>query len=279
MKKIALIVNKNKDKDLRVMHGVVDRLLSMNFEVYLKSELVNEFSGEKMINFSDNPYEQAELLIVIGGDGSVIDASNHAVKRDIPMLGINLGKVGYLSEVDPENLDVLKLLCEGKYSIEEKMLLSVDGIDDRFAVNDVVVTHESYLGIGEMRITDSGGNTVKYRADGVVISTPQGSTAYSLSAGGPVVAHDVDSILLTPVAPHSFFNRSVLFNASDELTVTNVGEDELNIAIDGRRVGGLNKKESCKIIKSDKRLKMLTFSKNCMFTSLFKKMRILEDIT
>ena len=148
----------------------------------------------------------------------------------------------------------------------------------RYAVNDVAISRDGFLHIADLKIEDSIGNAVKLRADGVILSTPQGSTAYSFSSGGPIVAHDVESILLTPISSHSFFNRSVLFNSSDVIRVTNIGELSLNVSVDGRFVGALSSGESCEIKKAQSVFKILTFTKNSMFSSLFKKMRILGDI-
>ena len=165
------------------------------------------------------------------------------------------------------------------------MLLSVvlkktDGMTTvtRYAVNDVVISHDSYLGIADFKIENTRGESVKYRADGIILSTPSGSTAYSLSAGGPVVSPYLDSILVTPVSPHSFFNRSILFNSKEKISVMNTGDSDLNVSIDGRRIAALSRGEECTISVADKRLKMLTFSSDNMFATLFKKMRIMEDV-
>ena len=279
MKKVVIIPNANKDIGLAVTKSIISRLLANGMLVYVEHGVFDGVS--EVVTYSEFPSD-AELIIVVGGDGSVIDASRFAVEWDIPILGINLGKVGYLAEVDVDNLELLDKLMSGDYMIYSKMLLCAEkagaGEYARLAVNDVVVSHESYLGIADMRIEDSMGNCVKYRADGIILSTPQGSTAYSLSGGGPVVAHDVESILMTPVCPHSLFNRSVLFNSDDEISVTNLGSTELNVSIDGRCVGNLATGEICKIRKAKANIKMLSFSKNMIFSNLFKKMRLLEDI-
>ena len=148
----------------------------------------------------------------------------------------------------------------------------------RFAMNDVIISHKTYVGMAEILLTDSNGASLKYRADGLVLATPVGSTAYSLSAGGPIVAHDIDSILATPICPHSFFNRSVIFSPNETITITNNGEDALNISIDGRFFEELKDNESCVIKAAAKRLKMLTFKDNNMFSRLFDKMGKLEKI-
>ena len=112
----------------------------------------------------------------------------------------------------------------------------------------------------------------------MILSTPAGSTAYNLSAGGPIVSHGVDSIVATPICPHSFFNRSIIFNSSEKIKLANASDTELNVSIDGRYFTSLSNGDACVIGAADKKLKMLTFTKNNMFTTLFKKIRILDDI-
>lgn len=280
MKNIALITNAIKDVGLDVTKAAIDILSSEGMSVYVANDLGSHFSD--VITYSSFP-DNIDLIIVVGGDGSVIDASKYAVKYDIPLLGINLGKVGYLAEVENDNLSVLKQLKDGSYTISDKMLLEIELINkgavvSELAVNDIVASHDEQLLIADFKIEDSVGNVIKYRADGIIFATPQGSTAYSLSAGGPILAHDVESILMTPVSPHSFFNRSVLFNSGECIRVTNISEYPLAVRVDGRMRGSLNKNEICTVRKSARTIKMLTFSKNSMFSSLFRKMRIIGDM-
>ena len=278
MKKIVVIPNPLKDKGLAVTKELLEKLKSLGISAYVQDKYrENEIDAHLYEEFP----EDAELIAVVGGDGSIIDASKYAIERDLPIFGVNMGKVGYLSEVDPASLDILDRLVSGEYSIKEKMLLTVESEDypmSSYAVNDIIVSHGDYLGISEFSLSDSLGNYLDYRADGVVFSTPQGSTAYSFSSGGPVLAHDVDGILVTPVCPHSFFNRSILFNANETLVVENKGIREMKVAVDGRLGFKLSSGSTCKISRSNKKIKMLTFSENNMFTELFKKMSLTEGI-
>ena len=283
MKNIVLIPNLNKDMANEVTVRLIEKLHALGLKIYSASKYAaNFFSAlESYESFPEN----IDLIIVVGGDGSVLDASVDAISADVPLIGVNLGKVGYLSEVDPENLDAFSGLINNDYAVEDRMLLSValkktDGVTTvtRYAVNDVVISHDSYLGIADFKIENTRGESVKYRADGIILSTPSGSTAYSLSAGGPVVSPYLDSILVTPVSPHSFFNRSILFNSKEKISVMNTGESDLNVSIDGRRIAALSCGEECTVSVADKRLKMLTFSSDNMFATLFKKMRIMEDV-
>lgn len=283
MKNLVIIPNPTKDLGLSVTKKLIQKLLSYGVAVYIEEQYSD--IDLPSLNFYESFPNIAELIIVVGGDGSVIDASVIAISKNIPVLGVNLGKVGYLSEVEPDNLDIFEKLFSGDYKIEEKLLLSVSCKkggevlnSQRLAVNDVIISHDTFLGIADFRLENGSGECVKYRADGMILSTPAGSTAYSLSAGGPIISHDIDSITATPICPHSFFNRSIVFKSSEKIKIKNESDTDLNVSVDGRYFLNLSKDDECKVEMADKKLKMLTFSENNMFTTLFKKMRILEDV-
>ena len=184
-----------------------------------------------------------------------------------------------------DELDLLLKLTKGEYVISDKMLLEIqifkNGIcekAERLAVNDVIISHSEYLGIADICLENSMEEAVKYRADAVILATPAGSTAYALSSGGPIISHNLDSITATPVSPHSFFNRSIVYGADEELKISNIGNTLLKVSIDGRLFDSLGNGDYCIVKKSKKRFKMLTFSKNSMFTTLFNKLKILSNI-
>ena len=282
MKNIVLIPNITKDRDLKVTKKVATYLSSLGAVVFIDEKYQQDFGVAT--KYCHQP-SSVELIIVIGGDGSVIDASVLSVELDAPVLGINLGNLGYLAEVEVDEINILSRLFTGEYKIEEKMLLSLDMVSDgkkkgseRFAVNDVIISHDTFLGISEFSLTNTEGESIKYRADGIILATPVGSTAYSLSAGGPIIGHSVDAIVATPICPHSFFNRSIVFKADEVLKLKNNGASPLNISIDGRFFSELKCNEECIVCASEKRLKMLTFSENNMFSTLFGKMSRFESI-
>lgn len=283
MKHILLIPNPGKDPGLDVTARVAARLTDTGCHVLLDGRYGTDL-GCCEIYTGELP-ETIDLVVVVGGDGSVLDASVTAIERDVPILGVNLGKVGFLSEVEPDELSLLDRIAAGDYQIAEKMLLSVSCATEggyaacrRLAVNDVVISHDSYLGIADLAVSSDSCGRIRYRADGIVLSTPAGSTAYSLSAGGPIVSHTVDAILATPVCPHSFFNRSVVFGTEETLTVQNDGTGALNISIDGRCTASLRAGEACQVRMAEKKLRVLTFQPNSMFSMLFRKMKLWEDV-
>ncbi len=279
--KIIIVPNETKDKDLLVTNKIGKKLEELGISYYVDLIYSPEFSTVS----AEGCPKDADMIIVVGGDGSVIDASGLATKLDLPLLGVNMGKVGYLSEVEPSELDTLEKLKNGEYKVEERMLLFAEKIDrdgasefsKRLAVNDVVISHDEYFGLSDMKVENSRGDSVRYRADGVIVSTPAGSTAYALSAGGPIISHNLDSITVTPVCPHSLFNRSIVYGADECISISNSARSPLNISIDGRLFSQLNNGEYCRIRKSEKRLKIVTFSENNMFTALFNKIKNLEE--
>ena len=281
MKNIFLVPNTKKDEGYRVTRSVTEKLVSLDLHVFML-EMYKDSQIDSCTYVADAP-GSAELVLVIGGDGSFIDAAPFAIKNDIPMLGINLGKVGYLSEIEPTDLKPLEKLVAEEYSVDNKMLLEVsserDGgkLENKLAVNDIVLSHPSYLGIADFVLISKEGG-VRYRADGVVLSTPAGSTAYSLSAGGPIVSHGANAIIVTPIAPHSFFNRSIVFGENEEIRIKNTSTDALNLSLDGRFCHVLSPGEKCTVKASSKKIKVLTFKENNMFSNLFCKMQIMEDI-
>ena len=282
MKRIFIVTNPNKDVDYAVTKKTADFLQSHGAEIFM-------FSSEERSNIhgciytADYP-DGIDLVIVIGGDGSFIDAAVYSERSDAAIIGVNLGKVGYLNEIEPDEIESLAKIFSNEYKIVTKMLLEVLVEDkngssslERLAVNDVVISNQEHLEISDFVVYSKDGG-VRYRADGAVISTPQGSTAYSLSAGGPVVSHDAGAIILTPIAPHSFFNRSIVFGENELIKVKNTSSKSLNISVDGRLVHELMPSAKITVRSSNKKLKVMTFKDNNMFSNLFSKMQILEDI-
>ena len=282
MKNIVVIPNPKKDKGLKITEAVTDRLIACGFSVKVEAEYLGLLDGASTY---DQASDNIDLVIVIGGDGSVIDASGIAISKDVPLLGVNLGRVGYLTEVEPDGLCCFDRLKSGEYTVENRLLLTTERIgsdgtvypSERLAVNDVVISQDGYFGIAEFRVENSRGEFVDYRGNGVIVATPVGSTAYSLSAGGPIIAHNLDSITVTPVCPHSFFNRSIVYEPNERIIISNTGDMLLNISVDGRNFEPISPGEKCRISASAKKLKMITFKTNNMFTALFDKINRPEN--
>lgn len=225
MDKFYIITNCAKDQNLQFTNEIVSYLKEHDRECPVQQA---ERKKEGAYHYTDPDLipEGTECLLVLGGDGTLLQASRDVVYREIPMLGINLGTLGFLAEVDKHSVySALDQLMEDDYEIEERMMLTgtvyrgdkVIGRD--VALNDIVICREGALRVVRFKNYVNDVYLNSYNADGIIISTPTGSTGYSLSCGGPIVSPNGAMTLMTPIAPHTLNTRSIIFPAEDVITV------------------------------------------------------------
>jgi NAD+ kinase len=185
-----------------------------------------------------------DLVVSLGGDGTLLRALGLVLTAEVPVLGVNAGRLGFLAEVESRDLaDALDAVLTGRYQVERRTTLSakvlVDGraVAEDLAINDVVLEKgvRERLAAVAVRLGD-GGLFARYVADGVMVASPTGSTAYSFSAGGPIVSPRLDALLLTPIAPHMVFNRSLVLHPDEAVRLEVLPDNPLIVAIDGRAV-------------------------------------------
>ena len=211
---------------------------------------IMQFSAE--MTASDREYEKSQMsasdvIAVIGGDGTILKTAKSAALLNRPVLGINAGRLGYLASVGSDNLEILKRLTDGDYSVENRAMLKAekygDGVcgDSCNCLNDAVISKDALSNVIDIKLC-IGNDTVQYRADGIIAATPTGSTAYSLSAGGPVVDPTLECMILTPVCPHTLVTRSVVLDFSTPVSISVKGGDgtEVYLSCDGRKAFELN---------------------------------------
>ena len=183
--------------------------------------------------------EPPELVVAVGGDGTMLAGVRRALEHDVPVLGFNLGTIGFLTEAEPEAIDeVVDRLIDGLYEIDERMTISatVDGVTSS-GLNDVVIEKIDSQRLVELAVSIDGTPFVTYRADGIILATPTGSTAYSFSAGGPLLDHAVEALILTPVAAHSLFDRSIVLPATSTIEVRVVRDRPVHVTVDKNDLG------------------------------------------
>lgn len=185
--------------------------------------------------------DDCDLMMVLGGDGTFLHAFEAALPRDIPMLGVNLGRVGFLSEIQPGRLEEdVELLAAGRYGIESRMLLEVRTASGQaaFALNEVAFNRsDSSVGVLSLSVSANGGVVDRFSGDGLIVATPTGSTAYSMAAGGPIVAPGMDCMLLTPICPHTLAARPIVISDRQVVTVSILGDKRrARVIVDGRHV-------------------------------------------
>lgn len=228
----------------------------------------------------------AACMIVLGGDGTMLKAARETAASGIPLLGVNLGTVGYLSEVEVSGLDdALERLVRGDYTLEQRMMLSGsvlrgDGSRETAqidALNDVTVTRCGPMQVVPLRIWVNGQLLSSYGADGIVIATPTGSTGYNLSAGGPIVEPDASLILLTPICPHTLNTRCVVLCDRDEVVVEigkkpSGGVQEVEISLDGSLLARLCSGDRIRVKKSERTTSIIKLSGPGFLERLHRKM-------
>ena len=206
---------------------------------------------------SEGGFEDCDLLMVLGGDGTILSALDYALPNDIPILGINLGRMGFLTEVDPVDLrrDVMRVL-EGDYAIDSRMTMTLRGADERnmFALNEIVVSRSTpAVRVLSLEIEVNGMLVDRISGDGLIVASATGSTAYSLSAGGPIIRPGLDCFVITPICPHTMNARPVVVSSNDMITIR-VLDDRggAHAVLDGRKTAVLQMGEpGVTIMRSD----------------------------
>ena len=267
-----------------------------NFYVYTnhtkddKGEMTREIRDYLQLKgciCSDHVNEKVEGIIVLGGDGTMLQAAREYVACHIPMIGVNLGTLGYLAEVDREDIEqALDSLIADRYEIEPRMMLSgipvIAGksLDPQTALNDIVINRKGALHVINFNIYVNGRLLSTYSADGMIISTPTGSTAYNLSAGGPIVEPRARLIMMTPVCSHTLANNRTIILSEEDVIDVEIGKykpgerQEVNASFDGRCPVDLNEGDKIRIIRSDEVTKIMKLSEVSFLDILHRKMRM-----
>ena len=220
-RKVGVLWNSSKPEGLDTARRVLSVLKSKGVSYSVDENLSDTFGERECMDRSS--FSDCEMLIVLGGDGTILRALDYAIPGNLPILGVNIGRLGFLCEVERD--DVEEDLCrvlDGGYAVDERMTMCIEGFDEQrfFALNEVVIDRST----PEVRILSleyaANGTTVNHiSGDGLIVATATGSTAYSLSAGGPILAPGLDCFVLTPICPHMLNVRPVVLSASDRITV------------------------------------------------------------
>jgi NAD+ kinase len=241
VKRIGIIPKVNKKEALDTIGELIPWLEERGITTILDHDSAHAVGLSSEISREDVP-KTADMVIVLGGDGTLLYASRIVGKSTIPILGVNLGSLGFLTEVTlPELYNTLEKVIAGDYTIEKRMMLRAiikgkDGSPSEFTVlNDVVINKGALARIISMEVLVNGVYLTTYRADGLIISTPTGSTGYSLSAGGPIVYPSLSTIIITPICPHTLTNRPILVPSDAAVEITLIsGDGNVFITLDGQ---------------------------------------------
>ncbi|MBQ8877778.1 MAG: NAD(+)/NADH kinase [Lachnospiraceae bacterium] len=275
MQHFYIITNQSKDPEFKITNRITDYLASHGRKYTV--------SSERHTDAGSIP-EDVDLVLVLGGDGTLLQAAADLADSHVPFLGINLGTLGFLTEVNKNDIETaLGRILEGDYEIEKRMMLvgvsygAQGEKDNTRALNDIVITRKGSLQIIKFNISVNGQFLHKYHADGMIVATPTGSTGYNLSAGGPVVDPKAQLIVLSPVCPHSMQHSSIVLSPEDEVTIEiETGHDganqEVEAIFDGSHRVSLFTGDKIVIRRSEKTTGIMKLNQASFLENLHRKM-------
>jgi NAD+ kinase len=281
-KKIALIGKYMNVSALKLMQNdladLARHLSAKNLEVCIEENTAHHAQlAEYKVVTLDEIGKTADLAIVMGGDGTMLSVARSLIDTDVPLVGINRGRFGFLTDLRAEDMLVeIDRMLAGDFIKEPRMLLSTDVVRDgqivysSHALNDVVI--KSGLRLIELEIEIDNKFVYKQRSDGLIISTPTGATAYALSAGGPILHPNLEAISLVPICPHTLSNRPIAVNSASNIVVTIVQFDEAQLSFDGQFQVGLEIGDKIMVRRAEKTISLLHPIEYCYFDMLRNKL-------
>ncbi len=256
---IAGVVIKPNASDVKPMYLNLKAIFEkFDIQIILEENSANMLGIDDGIKF-DYLCEQCDFLVSLGGDGTLISVSRRSLYFDKAIMGINLGSLGFLTDINPEELDTfLDQFKQNKYRIDSRMMIEVSINDKSFvAFNDVAFRKDSIAGILSLEAKVNNKLINKYSGDGLIISTPTGSTAYNLSCGGPVVYPLTNALIVTPISPHSLTQRPLVLPEDFEITIGLANTQTAILIIDGQETFNINKKDNIVIKVALKKAKLI----------------------
>ncbi len=285
MKNLILTPNPYRDKNFHTLRCAMQILKEEGFQVKacLPFEVERSCELPKDIRFYrlDRELGNADLVICFGGDGTILHMAKAATRRGLPLLGVNIGTMGFMAELESSELEKLKLLATGKYEIDSRMMLDVTVQRDReiifhdICLNDAVITKGAVARIVHLAVKCDGIQAMECGGDGVIISTPTGSTAYSLSAGGPIVEPEADGIIITPVCSHDVASRCIVASGKRVITVgmTSQSRRSAYLSVDGGKTLRLNMGDVVTIRKSKLETRLVRLNDRSFYDVVNMKFR------
>jgi len=287
IERVGLIAKHNLEAAAGVLAELAGWLEARSVRAVFETEtaaLVGLPPGRPTSSRDDLPLS-CDLVLVLGGDGTFIGMAGRIAKSgaDVPILGVNFGSLGFLTEVTLDELfESLESVIEGRAHLETRMMLRSRTIrqgrplEDRFALNDVVITKGALSRIIDLAVEIGGQPVMRVRADGLIVATPTGSSAYNLAAGGPIVHPAVDALLLTPIAPHMLTNRPVVVPGSSEVSVEPILDgtrEDVYVTFDGQTGHSLEPDDLIEIRRAERPLRLVRAAKRTYFEVLRQKLK------
>jgi len=294
LKNITIIANFNISDKLDAAMTTAKKLMELNCSIFAPARGMEKVKdvfpalAEKITFFSfDKLYKSVDAVIVMGGDGTILETARHAAASGVPVLGMNLGRLGYLAELEMNEIDELEKVVRGEYSYDERSMLKVTIESERrgkiycgYALNDATVSNMFSPRLIDMELRDNGAEIASYRADGLIIATPTGSTAYSMSAGGAVVDPRLKCFCVTPICPHSLTSKPLIFPDKAEIEVVNSTKREkrVTLTLDGRQTFDVYYGETVRAVKAQFAAKLIRVKPRSFYQTLRSKLNACDGI-
>ena len=277
---VALIPNLTRANALDVTYKVYLKLLSLGCACSIPDNIENIGTLDFIKPVCENDALQScDIIISVGGDGSIIHCAKKGYYYKKPVLGINAGRLGFLCGLENNEMSLLEKLCEGDYRTDRRLVLSVKSKTQEgeeysdICINDCFVSGKVRQRLSSVNIALNGKEFNSFLGDGVIIATPTGSTAYSLSAGGPIVEPAVESIILTPSNPHSLFNRPIIFSSDSVLTAYSAEGEKLTFSTDGTAPRIIPEGEKITIAKAPYYAELIRIKSDNFIDTFYKKLK------
>lgn len=272
MLKFGIYTNKTRDPGLRATKTVIDVLKQHGFDSYYDADTAKELGVHDFKDAKD-----ADVLFILGGDGTILRAARKYVEFGTNLVGLNTGRLGFMSEIYLEDINLMiDKLLDGDYTVDKRMMLEAEAPGQSTTVmvlNDFVIKGQNQSKMVQLDLYVNGVLAENYNGDGLIIATPTGSTAYALAAGGPIVAPNVNCIVVTPICPHSLYARSIVIKYSDVIRVVSRQQQEaMLISADGQALIKLNGEKGVTIKMSDTCAKFLRIKSDNFFPLLKQKL-------
>lgn len=286
MKNIGLVVHVGRPRATELAEKLI-RFLPDKGIILRLPESDADALGHARLSVSNEKFgEDLDLAIALGGDGTVLRAVQLIGRRETPVLGVNLGRFGFLAEVEEKHLEsILERVLAGRFQVQKRMMLScelteTDSKREGLALNEIVIERGSQPKLLELAISINGDFFNRYACDGLILSTPTGSTAYSLSANGPIVSPRIRVVLMTPISSHSFFNRTVVLEETDriEITLPNPEKQKVTINIDGETFFRDDRFDRLEVFASPVETNLISLGEKTFYQILREKLKIWDTL-
>ncbi len=282
MNKVILVINLEKKQGFEISKKIISWLQDNQIGVVLKKISLRDLARGSLDLDDIDSIEKVDCIMVLGGDGTILNCARTAAKFNIPVLGINLGQLGFLTEIEvDEVIPALKILVAGEYRIEERMMIEAvvyrkgEIVETSIGLNDAVITKGAFARLIDLEIAVNNEFFSSYAADGLIIASPTGSTAYSLSAGGPLVPPDLELMLITPICPHTLTSRPLVISAKNTVKVSILSfQNETMLTLDGQHGFYLEQNDEIRIRKAPYSARFIKLKGRSFFSVVREKLRV-----